>query len=125
MLILFESSVGFSLFRVLDENKLKLSNVENIYKEFDSSSKRSKLIELHAFKPFKDMDEARDAAKCIGEGEKLHKTLSKFIKKNVIKNNLTDSIGVIDHKIGTLLKNKYSNLNFICNDSIIELHRGL
>ena len=68
MLILFESSVGYSLFRVLDEAKLKTKNVPNIYKEFETQSKRSKFIQLHAFQPFKDMDEAKEAAKCLGEG---------------------------------------------------------
>lgn len=68
MLILFESSVGYSLFRVLDQDKLKTSNVDNIYKEFETQSKRSNFIQLHAFQPFKDMDEAQEAAKCIGQG---------------------------------------------------------
>lgn len=68
MLILFESSVGYSLFRVLDEDKLKTSNVDNIYKEFENQDKRSSFIQLHAFQAFKDMDEAQEAAKCINEG---------------------------------------------------------
>ena len=66
MLILYESSVGYSLFRVLDEDKLK--NVDNIYREFESQNSRSNFIQLHAFQAFKDMDEAKEAAKCIGEG---------------------------------------------------------
>ena len=68
MLILYESAVGYTLFRVLDEDKLKTKNIDNIYKEFESQSKRDNFIQLHAFQAFKDMDEAQEAAKCLIEG---------------------------------------------------------
>ena len=48
-----------------------------------------------------------------------------MIKKNVIKKNLNDSIGVIDARIGGLLRNKYESLNIVSDSSILELHRGL
>ena len=44
MLVLFESSVGYSLFRVLDAAKLKKMTTENIYQQI------SKFVQLHAFK---------------------------------------------------------------------------
>jgi len=127
MLILFESSVGYSLFRVLDEDKLKKTPVENICAEFDSAS-RSQFIQLHAFQPFADMDEAREAAQCLnnGEADKLHKSLSKFLKKHIIKKKLSaESLGVIDPKVGGLIRNKYGALSIVSDGSILELHRGL
>eukprot|EP00484_Ammonia_sp_Unknown_P000974 CAMPEP_0197020782 /NCGR_PEP_ID=MMETSP1384-20130603/1675_1 /TAXON_ID=29189 /ORGANISM="Ammonia sp." /LENGTH=528 /DNA_ID=CAMNT_0042448471 /DNA_START=39 /DNA_END=1625 /DNA_ORIENTATION=+ len=125
MLILFESAVGYSLFKVLDEEKIKTANVDNIWKEFATQSKRSNFVQLHAFEAFKDMEEAEDAAKCLGEGEKLHKSLSKFVKKHVIKKKLSDSIGVIDARIGGLLHSKYDQLSIVSDSSILECHRGL
>lgn len=68
MLILYESSVGYSLFRVMDAAKFKKMSVDNIYHEFSDQSKRSQFVQLHAFQPFKDMEEAEDAVKCLCDG---------------------------------------------------------
>ena len=68
MLILYESSVGYSLFRVVDAAKFKKMSTENIYKEFANQSSRSQFVQLHAFQPFKDMEEAEEAVKCLCDG---------------------------------------------------------
>ena len=66
MLILFESAVGYCLFKVLDETKLQ--NVDNIYKEFMTKEKRDAFIQLKKFKAFKNTDDAVEAVKCVEQG---------------------------------------------------------
>lgn len=41
MLVLFETPAGFALFKVNDDSKLK--SVDNLHKEFESSSKAQKM----------------------------------------------------------------------------------
>ena len=48
-----------------------------------------------------------------------------MIKKNVIKKGLTDELGVIDAKIGGLLRSKFDSLKIVSDEKILELHRGM
>lgn len=43
----------------------------------------------------------------------------------MIKKGLSDEIGVVDAKIGGLLRNKFDSLKIVSDDKIIELHRGM
>lgn len=107
MLILFESSTGYSLFRILDDTKL--SNVKNIIAEFESPEKISNFIQLHAFEAFKDMDEARDAANCLKDTKVVHESLSTMIEKHIIEKGLdSKELAIIDPRLGGLLRDKFS-----------------
>lgn len=50
MLVLFETSAGYALFSV--KNDGKLSDVSNLYKEFESAEKARKLYVASASRPF-------------------------------------------------------------------------
>ena len=64
--VLYESPVGFALFQVLDEGKVKdVSNVENL---FSDPSQLSGVLELKKFKKFTDQVEATQAAVSLTEG---------------------------------------------------------
>ena len=64
--VLYESPVGFALFQVLDEGKIKdVSNVENL---FSDPSQLSGVLELKKFKKFTDQVEATQAAVSLTEG---------------------------------------------------------
>lgn len=43
MLLLFESSAGFCLFKVLDEGKLKQAETEDVWSDFETPEKASKV----------------------------------------------------------------------------------
>lgn len=43
MLLLFESSAGFCLFKVLDEGKLKQAETEDVWTDFETPEKASKV----------------------------------------------------------------------------------
>uniref|UniRef100_A0A915BRD2 Nop domain-containing protein n=1 Tax=Parascaris univalens TaxID=6257 RepID=A0A915BRD2_PARUN len=51
MLVLFETSAGYAIFKLLDESKLK--NVDNIWEEFSTAEKAQQCLKLVAFKKFK------------------------------------------------------------------------
>mmetsp|Transcript_3197 Transcript_3197/g.5729 ORF Transcript_3197/g.5729 Transcript_3197/m.5729 type:complete len:538 (+) Transcript_3197:204-1817(+) len=113
MLVLFETPAGYSLFKVLDEGKLE--DPKNLYKEFESSP--TSLVNLQAFQKFTDTTEALAAATALVDG-KLDKSLKSFLKKNILKKNLTDQLAVTDAKLGGVIKEK---LNISCvNDSPVQ-----
>ena len=56
VLVLFETSGGFALFKVLKENKLK--DIDSLHEHFISGEGAKKVVQLQAFKKFKDTAEA-------------------------------------------------------------------
>lgn len=80
-------------------------------------------VKLLAFKKFEDIAEAVTAASSIIEGT-LDKGLSHFIKKNVVKAKLSDSLAVADSKLGGLIKEKFS-IKCKHNDVCMEIIRGI
>ena len=51
--------------------------------------------------------------------------MKSLIKKNVIKKGLADELGVVDSRIGGLIRNKFDSLKIVSDDRILELHRGM
>jgi nucleolar protein 58 len=117
MLVLFESSSGYALFKVLDEGKLE--TVENIYKEFKTPERAAGLVKLHEFKKFENTTEAMQAAVAMVDG-KLDKNLKKLLKSSA-KGNI---LGVADSKLGSIVKDKLS-IDCINNEKSAELIRGI
>lgn len=76
-----------------------------------------------AFKKFDDIAEALAASTALIEG-KLDKSLQKFLKKHIVKAELKDSLGVVDSKLGGLIK---ETLSIKCkhNDTCMEIIRGI
>jgi nucleolar protein 58 len=82
MLVLFETSAGFALFKVLDEAKVK--ECEDLHKDFSSLEKANAMVQLNAFRRFKDTTDALSATTALVES-KLSKGLSRFLKKSIVK----------------------------------------
>ncbi|GBG32911.1 Nucleolar protein 58 [Hondaea fermentalgiana] len=113
MLVLFETPGGYSLFKLLDEGKLE--DPKNLMKEFEAGA--GDVVNLQAFQKFTDTTEALAAATALVDG-KMDKSLKTFLKKNIVKKNLTDQLAVSDAKLGNMIKDK---LNIACvNDSPVQ-----
>lgn len=116
MLVLFETSAGYAIFKLLDENKLK--NVSDLYSHFESPEATSKIIKLKHFQKFDDTTEALASAASLIEG-KLCKSLKKVIKSHV---NSSDSLMVADPKLGAAIKEKF-NISCVSSSSAADLLR--
>lgn len=121
MLVLFETSSGYALFKVLKPNKIE--NVENIWKEFESPESASNIIKLKSFSAFENTTEAVVAATHLIEGT-LDKSLKKFLKKQIVAKEINDELAVADIKLGSLIKEAL-DIKCVFNDSVTELYRGI
>lgn len=74
MLVLFETPAGYAIFKLLDENKL--TEIENLYHDFETGEAACKVVKLMHFEKFADTAEALAAATAAVEG-KLCKSLEK------------------------------------------------
>lgn len=119
MLVLFETSAGYALFKVLDKGKLK--KADDIWKDFQSPDAAAKLVKLKAFSKFEDTDAAVAAASAICDG-KLDKALTKFLKKSV--DGEKDKLAVIDKALGGMIKEK-TGIKCVHDNSVSELIRGI
>jgi len=118
--VLYESPVGFALFQVLDEGKVKdVSNVENL---FSDPSQLSGVLELKKFKKFTDQVEATQAAVSLTEG-KIAKSLKKMLKK-LVKEDVQDTLAVADTKLGGIIRESLG-IECIHSPAIHELTRGI
>lgn len=118
--VLYESPVGFALFQVLDEGKIKdVSNVENL---FSDPSQLSGVLELKKFKKFTDQVEATQAAVSLTEG-KIAKSLKKMLKK-LVKDEVQETLAVADTKLGAIIRESLG-LECIHSPAIHELTRGI
>lgn len=79
--VLFETPGGFALFKVVKDGKLK--DIDNLHKSFSTSEGADKIVQLKAFKKFKDTKEAMKSVEKLLQG-KVSKTLQKFLEKNIV-----------------------------------------
>ncbi|XP_033178020.1 nucleolar protein 58 isoform X5 [Bombus impatiens] len=99
MLVLFETPAGYAIFKLLDEDKL--TEVENLYHDFETPEAASKIVKLKHFEKFADTTEALVATTAAVEG-KLCKSLKKILKKHC--NELQEQLAVADAKLDDLDK---------------------
>ncbi|XP_043255876.1 nucleolar protein 58 [Colletes gigas] len=117
MLVLFETPAGYAIFKLLDENKL--TEVDNLYHNFESPEAASKIVKLKHFEKFADTTEALAATTAAVEG-KLCKSLKKILKKYCAE--FQEQLAVADAKLGNAIKDKLS-LSCVSNTAIQELMR--
>ncbi|CAN8269669.1 unnamed protein product [Cochlearia groenlandica] len=117
MIVLFETPAGFALFKVLDEGKL--SNIEDLGKEFSSPDKAKKIVQLKAFDKFDNTSEALEAVAKLLEGTP-GKGLRKFLKANC----QGETLAVADSKLGNVIKEKLK-IDCVHNGAVMELLRGV
>lgn len=104
MLILFESAVGYAVFKLKDDKKLE--KVDKLHALFEDPASANKLLNLQAFEKFSDVTEAVECATSMLEG-KASKKLKKLLKKIVAKEP-NEIVGVADPKLATYIKEKFN-----------------
>lgn len=117
MLVLFESSSGYAIFKVLDDAKVQ--EADNIASLFKSAENASNILKLKTFKKFDDVTEALAATTAAIEG-KLSKPLKKILKKI----DAHEKIAVADAKLGGVIKEKM-NLSCLYSPAILEIMKGI
>ncbi|XP_071571730.1 nucleolar protein 58 [Temnothorax nylanderi] len=117
MLVLFETPAGYAIFKLLDQDKLTQS--ENLYKDFQNPEIASRLVQLKYFHKFEDTTEALAATTAIVEG-KLSKSLRKTLKNCCTEAH--EQLAVADARLGLAIKEKLS-VSCINNTAIQELMR--
>ncbi|XP_050455845.1 nucleolar protein 58 [Cataglyphis hispanica] len=117
MLVLFETPAGYAIFKLLDENKLTES--ENLYKDFETPEDASKIIKLKHFHKFEDTTEALAATTALVES-KLSKSLKKTLKFSCTE--VHEQLAVSDAKLGCVIRDKLQ-LSCVSNTAIQELMR--
>eukprot|EP00058_Branchiostoma_floridae_P013095 XP_002598583.1 hypothetical protein BRAFLDRAFT_113716 [Branchiostoma floridae] len=118
MLVLFETPAGYAIFKLLNEKKLQ--ETEELFKDFETPEKASKIVKLKHFQKFDDTTEALSAATAAVEG-KMSKTMKKMLKKIVAK-EAHEELAVADAKLGNAIKDKL-DLQCVHNTAIAELMR--
>lgn len=118
--VLYESPVGFALFQVLDEGKIK--DIDAVESLFSDPSQLSGVLQLKKFKKFTDQVEATQAAVSLTEG-KIAKSLKKMLKK-LVKEEVQETLAVADTKLGGIIRESLG-LECIHSPAIHELTRGI
>ncbi|KYM89884.1 Nucleolar protein 58 [Atta colombica] len=117
MLVLFETSAGYAIFKILDENKLAQS--EDLHKDFETPEAASRLLKLKYFHKFEDTTEALCAATAL-VNSKLSKSLKKTLRNCCIEAH--EQLAVADAKLGCAIKDKLQ-LSCVSNTAVQELMR--
>ncbi|XP_067144159.1 nucleolar protein 58 isoform X2 [Centruroides vittatus] len=118
MLVLFESPAGYAIFKLVNEKKLQ--ETENLFLDFETPEKASKIIKLKHFEKFNDYADAAAAVSALIEG-KMSKQLKKMLKKVVVK-EAQEQLAVADTKLGGIIKDKL-HINCVSNTNVQELMR--
>lgn len=121
MLVLYETPAGYALFKTTKDSKL--ANVDSIFEHFQDEAKANKFISFQDFSKFKDTNEALEAATSLCEGT-LSKQLKSFLKKSIVKKNLSDKLAVADATLGNLIKEKLG-IPCVCDAAVQQLYRGI
>lgn len=118
MFVLYETPAGYAIFKILDEKKI--TEVDNLYLEFQTPEKANKLLKLKHFEKFNDTTEALAAATAAVEG-KIAKPLKKTLKK-MFGDEVQQSLMVADAKLGSAIKEKFA-VQCVYNTGVQELMR--
>jgi len=122
MLVLVETAAGYGLFKVAKTSLIK-ADPDQIWKDFETPEKAQAAVSLEAFSKFKDTKDALAEASALIEST-LGKGLKKFIKKNILKENITDQLAVCDKQLGAAIKQKF-DIPVVYTPNTQELIRGI
>jgi nucleolar protein 58 len=96
-----------------------LNPQEDVWDDFETLDKAKKVAKLKAFGKFDNTTEALEAAASLVDS-KLSKGLKKFLKKHAEG----ETLGVVDAKLGSIIKEKLG-IPCIYSSGVLELSRGL
>ncbi|KAI9628131.1 hypothetical protein KEM48_011809 [Puccinia striiformis f. sp. tritici PST-130] len=127
-LVLFESSVGFCLFKVADNGTLLTDG--NLHKKFDSPASASNLVKLQSIHRFKSTADAVEDLSAIGDG-KLSKKLvgtsptpASGPECGVEGKKSKETLAVVDPKLGGAITKKLG-FNVLSDSTTTDLFRGI
>ncbi|EPQ59669.1 Nop domain-containing protein [Gloeophyllum trabeum ATCC 11539] len=121
MLVLYETPLGFCLFKVTDTAKI---TSPDLWQEFETPEKANKLLKLKALHRFTTTATAVEEVTAIQEG-KIGKGLKKFLTEEVVeKGKGKESLYVIESKLGSSIKKKLGITVHSDKDSL-DLFRGI
>ncbi|KAF8351048.1 Nop domain-containing protein [Amanita rubescens] len=124
MLVLYETAMGYCLFKVTDSAKLESAD---LWKEFESPERASKLLKLKALHRFTSTASAVEDITALQNG-KLGKGLKKFLSDEVVgKGKGKDHLVVVDtHLAHSISKKLGIKVNAITTESDQrDLWRGI
>ncbi|CAE6445372.1 unnamed protein product [Rhizoctonia solani] len=121
MLVLYETSLGFCLFKLNDEAKLTAGDV---WKDFETPKAATKLLKLKAIHRFTSTAMAVEDISAMQEG-KLSKGLKQFLQDQVVdKGKGKESLAVIEPKLGGAIAKKLG-IQVVSGESTQDLFRGI
>lgn len=122
MLVLYETAMGYCLFKMSDAAKLDSAD---LWKEFESPEKANKLLKLKALHRFTSTATAVEDITALQDG-KIGKGLKKFLTDEVLgKGKGKDSLLVIDPHLSRSISKKLSiNVNTTTSEQD-DLWRGI
>ncbi|KAJ6516371.1 Nop domain-containing protein [Mycena sanguinolenta] len=122
MLVLYETAMGYCLFKVGDPAKV---DSDDLWKEFESPEKAGKLLKLKAIHRFHSTATAVEDITALQNG-KLGKGLKEFLTEEVVdKGKAKESLLVIDPHLSRAISKKLSiNVN-APEDKHQDLWRGI
>lgn len=120
MFLLFETAVGYALFKIDEDKYTKVETWKDLP---TNATNAAKLFKLVAFKEFQDSRDVLQACVKMING-KLSKTLSKFLKTNIVTKDLQQKLMVNDKKIATEIS-KQLNIQCESGDKSLEFTRCL
>ncbi|KAG0698854.1 hypothetical protein DFH29DRAFT_79880 [Suillus ampliporus] len=105
MLVLYETAMGYCLFKLTDSAKLESAD---LYKSFETPEKATKLLKLKALHRFTSTATAVEDLTAVQEG-KLGKGLKKFLTEEVVeKAKRKETLVVVDPKLAHSISKKLS-----------------
>ncbi|KAG8895926.1 Nucleolar protein 58 [Tulasnella sp. 403] len=143
VLVLYETALGFCLFKMVDEGRL---NSDSLWKDFESPESAASLcvlfsilhilaadtlfdravsrLKLKALHRFNSTASAVEEMSAMSEG-KLGKGLKQFLTDEVVgKGKGKETLAVVDPKLGASIAKKLS-VKVISENSTLDLYRGI
>ncbi|KAI0921968.1 Nucleolar protein 58 [Taiwanofungus camphoratus] len=120
MLVLYETSLGYCLFKLTDSAKVSSAD---LWEEFETPEKANKLLKLKALHRFTSTATAVEEITAIQEG-KLGKGLKQFLSDEIVgKGKGKESLAVFDAKLARPIIKKLGIK--VVSDQSMDLFRGI
>ncbi|KAI9448560.1 hypothetical protein H4582DRAFT_1901463 [Lactarius indigo] len=117
MLVLYETAMGFALFKLTDSAKL---TDPDLYKEFETPERANGLLKLKSLHRFTSTAVAVEEITAMQEG-KLGKGLKEFLSKTIVeKGKNKEALVVVDPKLGAS-----PGIKVISDLDTLDLFRGI
>ncbi|KAH9894181.1 Nop-domain-containing protein [Cubamyces lactineus] len=102
MLVLYETSLGYCLFKLTDDAKLES---DDLWREFETPEKANKLLKLKAIHRFTSTADAVEEITALQEN-KIGKGLKKFLSEEIAEKGKKEKLAVFDKEVAKALKEK-------------------